>query len=431
MDILKKLLTQAEQVEVLDVVSEATTVNFESNSLKGSKVEETRGTAVRVMRDGKLGFAASTLSGADDKLVQNALESASYGDKLPIKFPQAQPAAKVNTYDEKIVNLPVSKLVEMGREIIDILLKASPEAKVNVALNRGVQKASIRNQTGLDVSFERSPLSVSIEVADVKGDDVLLVFDIIGSTIWEEEYLAATRRLGEKLILAQKITDLQPGEMPVLFSPTGLLGLMLPLDAGLNGKNVFMGASPIREKVGEKLFDDKITVIDDGTLDGRFGSAAYDDEGVPHRRNVLVEKGVLKGFYYDLKTAAMMGVESTGNGARSLFSPPGPSTTNVILQSGEKSLKDIINGIDHGLLVEDLLGIGQGNIISGAFSNPLSLAFLIEKGEIVGRVKNASIAGNIYDLLKNVAAVSSESFWVYQGFLAPYMLLPNMNIVTG
>ena len=90
----------------------------------------------------------------------------------------------------------------------------------------------------------------------------------------------------------------------------------------------------------------------------------------------------------------------------------------------------MISGIDEGILVEDLLGIGQGNIISGAFSNPLSLAFKIHKGEIVGRVKNLSIAGNIYDLLTNVAAVSRETQWVYSTFNAPYILLPNMNVVA-
>jgi len=90
----------------------------------------------------------------------------------------------------------------------------------------------------------------------------------------------------------------------------------------------------------------------------------------------------------------------------------------------------MIAGIDEGLLVEDVLGLGQGNIISGAFSNPLSLAFKIEKGEIVGRVKDVSIAGNVYDLLKDVTAVSQETLWVYGGLCMPYVLLPEMNIIA-
>ena len=78
--------------------------------------------------------------------------------------------------------------------------------------------------------------------------------------------------------------------------------------------------------------------------------------------------------------------------------------------------------------MENLLGLGQGNTLSGAFSNPLALAFKIEKGEITGRVKDLSIAGNVYDLLKQVAAVSRESQWVYSSFQAPYIFIPEMNV---
>ena len=216
--------------------------------------------------------------------------------------------------------------------------------------------------------------------------------------------------------------------MPVLFAPTGTLALGLPLSQGLNGKEVYKGTSPMAGKIGEKLFDEKVTILDDGTIDGKFASASYDDEGVPRRRNMLIEKGVLKNFIYDLKTAAQSGVESTGNASRGLFNPPEPSFTNLVIQPGQTPLKDILAGIDEGILVEDLLGIGQGNIISGAFSNPLALAFKIEKGEIVGRVKDLSIAGNIYDLLKNVSAVSKEAQWVYSTFYAPYILIPEMNV---
>ena len=93
-------------------------------------------------------------------------------------------------------------------------------------------------------------------------------------------------------------------------------------------------------------------------------------------------------------------------------------------------MADIIAGIDEGLLVENALGLGQGNVISGAFSNSLSLAFKIEKGEIVGRVKDVSIAGNVYDLLQDVAAVSQETEWVYRSFSLPYILLPDVNVVA-
>ncbi|MGB8212354.1 MAG: metallopeptidase TldD-related protein [Anaerolineales bacterium] len=428
MDILTQLTQQAEQVEVVSLQNEKTTVEYEANQLKTCTVAETKGTAVRVIRKGRLGFAASSNEQALDKLAVNALESAAYGEQATFAFPDARPAPAVRTYDEAIAGLPIPRLVEIGREILDLVLPVEPEARCNISLERSLVSASIRNQTGLDISFRTSPLTLGIEVDRVEGDDILIVFDQSGATLWEEDYLCFARRLVEKLKNARTITTLQPGRMPVLFAPSGSLALCLPLTQGLNGKRVLKGTSPMKGKIGEKLFDEKLSIIDDGTMDGRFASSPYDDEGMPRRRNVLVEQGVLKSFIYDLKTAAQSGVESSGNAARSLFNPPEPVFTNFVIQPGQTALKDMLAGIDEGIMVEELLGLGQGNTISGAFSNPLALAFKIEKGEIVGRVKDMSIAGNIYDLLKEVAAVSQEARWVYGTFFAPYILIPEMNV---
>lgn len=430
MELLEQLLTRSEQAEVVRLRGETTTVEFEANQFKTSKVEETSGVAVRIVRNGRLGFSASSDVYAMDRLLSNVLESAAFGDEVPVAFPAPQAAAAVAAFDPAIAELPVSRLVDLGRQVVDLLLSVEPEAQVNVSLDRGVQHMALHNQAGTEVSFKRSPLSIVADVTCIQGDDILSLFDMVATTVWDEDALGFARRLADKLALARSITPLRTAKMPVLFAPTGSLVLALPLMQAIDGKNVFTGVSPLVGKVGEKLFDDKVDFVDDGTLDGAAGSAPYDDEGVPHRRNALVERGVVKGFLYDLKTAALSGVKSTGNGARTLFRPPAPAPTNLMWPPGETPLAEIMAGIDQGLLVEGALGLGQGNTISGAFSNPLSLAFKIEKGRIVGRVKGVSIAGNIYELLRDVAAVSRETLWVYGSISLPYILLPEMNVVT-
>lgn len=430
MQLLKRLTSHAEQVEIVNLQDEATIVEFEANQLKSSKVEETQGIAVRTIRNGRLGFAASSDAVALDKLAANALESAAYGDEISLSFPTNQPPASVTAYDPKITDLPVKRLVEIGQEVIDLLRTEEPEIQVNVSLRRDIQNISICNQTGAEISFKRSPFSISADIARIEGDDMLLMFDMFGATVWKDDYLQFAHQIVERLQKARTLATVKSGRMPVIFSPTGGLVLGIPLMEGVNGKNVYTGISPLAGKIGEKLFDEKITLVDDGTLDGSFGSAPYDDEGVPHQRNTLIKDGVLQSFLYDLKTAAQSGAKSTGNGERSLFSPPSPSPTNLILEAGQHTLAEMIAGVDEGLLVENVLGLGQGNIISGAFSNPLSLAFKIEKGQIVGRVKNASIADNVYDLLKNVSAISQERQWVYNNFLSPYILISDMNVVA-
>jgi PmbA protein len=431
MDILQELTWRADQAEVVEFKSESTEVGFESNRLKSSQVEERKGIAVRVVRENKLGFAASSDERVLDRLANNAIESAAFGDEIPIAFPEPQPAPNVTTYDQTVVDLPISRLVEIGQEIIELILQVEPEALVNVGIERGIQHVTIRNQTGTHVSYQQSPLAISTEVSRVKGDDVLLLYDVTGTTVWQEDYAAVARHLCTKLEQAKRSAEIKSGKMPVLFAPRGALVLGLPMMQALNGKSVYTGISPMAGKVGQKLFDNKIAVEDDATIDGRFASAAYDDEGVAHRRNTLIAEGVVQGFLYDLKTAAQSGVESTGNGSRGLFSPPSPSPSNLVFGAGETPLAEMIAGIDEGLLVENVLGLGQGNTISGAFSNSLSLAFKIVKGEIVGRVKDVSIAGNIYELLQDVAAVSQEREWVYRSLYLPHILLEDMNVVAA
>ncbi len=430
MDMLQHLQAQAEQVEVIHLQSESTKVRFESNSLKASQVEETSGLAVRVVKNGRMGFAASSDVSATEKLVANALESAAYGDIAPFVLPGPQVTPDIACYDPGIAELSVSRLVEIGAEIMAYLRDVDPEGMVSVELQRRVEHFSLRNHTGTDVMVARTPFSLSFGIDRVKGDDVLMIYDMQGVTLWDEDFMAPVKSIAEKLRLAQRIVPLQSGRMPVLFSPPGAVVLTYPLMLGLNGKNVVKGISPLAGRIGEKIFDSRITVADDATLPGRFGSATYDDEGVPHRRTMLIENGVLKNFYYDLKTAARAGVVSTGNGSRGLFSLPDPAPTNYLLGAGETPLKAMLASIKEGLWIEGVLGLGQGNIISGAFSNPLALAFKIENGEIVGRVKNASIAGNIYDLLRHVGAVSRETEWVYQNFNQPYVLLEEMNVIA-
>ena len=157
MDILNELRTKASQVEVVNVQSESTTIGFEANKLKRSQAEETKGVAVRVVKDGRLGFAASSNESETEKLMTNVLESADYGDEIPIAFPAPQSAVEVTTFDQTITKVSITRMKEIGEEIVDLILQIEPDARVNVELDRGVQHLLLRNQAGTEVSFKRSP----------------------------------------------------------------------------------------------------------------------------------------------------------------------------------------------------------------------------------------------------------------------------------
>lgn len=427
---LERLMQHAEQAEVFEIQSEATKIGFKANKLKSFEVEETQGVATRVIVDGHLGFAASSDVTALDQLVDNVLASAQLGDEIPLRFPATQPGPEVQVYDPALATLPTARLIEIGKEIVNTVLDADEQAKVSIDLTRRVRETTVRNSAGAEITVRKAPVSIMVEIERVRGDDVFTLWEYFNTAVLDEEYQAFVDRIAEKLRLAQRGATLSSGQMPVLFSPTGAPVLGLPLIHGLNGKNVYRGISPMAGQQGKRIFDDSLTLVDDPTLDGRPGSSSHDDEGVPRRRNVLIDRGHLTGFIYDLKTATLAEAEATGNGERGLFSPPSPSFSNLVVANGPTPVDAIISGIDEGLLVETPLGLGQGNVISGAFSNNLSLAFKIKNGEIVGRVKDVSVAGNIYQDLQDIEAISRESEWVYGGIRLPYILVPDLNVVT-
>ena len=126
----------------------------------------------------------------------------------------------------------------------------------------------------------------------------------------------------------------------------------------------------------------------------------------------------------------MMGTASTGHGQRDFSTQPQPATTNLSIAPGRKTLAEIVKSIDRGIIVHDLLGAGQSNLLAGDFSANIGLGFKIEKGRVTGRVKDAMVAGNVYDLLKNqLAAISKETEW--QGAnLTPAMLFDGVSVAA-
>src|SRR5262249_14304618 len=159
---------------------------------------------------------------------------------------------------------------------------------------------------------------VSAEITRIAGDDVLMVYDqYVGADLPSDADLETlVRSLETRLTAALKIVTPPEGAMPVVFTPAGLAAIVLPLEQALSGTTVLQGSSPLAGKIGEMLFDARLSIIDDPLAPGRPVSRPVDDECVPSRSNALVERGKVGKFVYDLETAARAKTESTGNGRR-------------------------------------------------------------------------------------------------------------------
>lgn len=206
------------------------------------------------------------------------------------------------------------------------------------------------------------------------------------------------RRLGARKVPTQKV--------PVVFDPLVARGLIDHIFDAVNGDAIYRHASYLAGKLGEQIAGENITIIDDGTMVGGFGSSPFDGEGVPTRRTVVVERGVLKSYLLNTYTARKLGLQTTGNAARGLTGNPGIGSGNFYLQPGDSTPRDIIRDIRSGLYVTEFLGFGV-NLVTGDFSRGAS-GLWIENGEFSFPVEEITVAGNLRDMFRNISAIGDD-----------------------
>jgi PmbA protein len=193
---------------------------------------------------------------------------------------------------------------------------------------------------------------------------------------------------------------------------------------------VYQGSSPLAGSLGEQVYDDCLTITDDPLIPWRPGSRIADDECMPARPVTLVERGVVREFFYDLQTAGMAGTASTASAHRSVPTQPTMAPSALVVAPGTASFDDLVSGIEEGIVVEQVIGAGQGNVMGGEFSGNVVLGYKVEHGRIVGRVKNTMIAGNVHTLLKRIAALGSDARWIGAGLYTPSILFERVSVAS-
>lgn len=199
------------------------------------------------------------------------------------------------------------------------------------------------------------------------------------------------------------------GSMPVVLG-AGWPGVLLheAVGHGLEGDFNRRGTSVFSGQMGQLVASELCTVVDDGTISGRRGSLAIDDEGVPGQYNVLIENGILKGFMQDKMNARLMGLAPTGNGRRESYAHlPMPRMTNTYMLAGKSSPQDIISSVEYGLYAPNFAG-GQVDITSGKFVFSTSEAYLIEDGKITKPVKGATLIGSGIEAMQQISMVGND-----------------------
>ncbi len=408
----------AEQAEIF-VSSQHSSDIQNQQGMVDAKDGSNDGVGVRVAIGKKLGFAA--MSGLTKDSVKHAVSEALSVVKSVKEenvdfesFVSKSPIAKDGILDDKIITLTTEELVsETNKLFLDAknfdekIISASGQTQASyggyaIVNSEGMSGASLYTYlvyiTFVTAALEQKRKS-SFEFS-------------VTRTIPEE--LSLGRDCAEKAI---KLLDSKPlgftGPLPTVWNQNVMSDYWrMSFANSINGRQVVEKNSYFMDKLGDKVGIDGLTITDDGQLPEGLNTNCIDLEGVPRRTTTVIDKGVLRSFLYDSYYGRLGKAESTGNAGRGqdYESTPGISQTTIVIQPGNKNFDDIVAGIDKGILVMDnVMGMGHSNLISGDFSVVANSAYLIEKGEIAYPLDSITIAGNLYKSFLSILEIGSDS----------------------
>ena len=430
-EILAEARKAAEEAELFSVTAEETQVHFETNRLKRIQTRQATSLALRVVKDGRIGFSLTTDTSRPQELIDSALETARFGMAARFVLPGPTVYALTQVHDAAVGEVPLENMVRLGQEMIEAIRAHTPEVICEAGVSWAILTVQIMNSRGGQAAYSKSIFSLGIEGTLIRGTDMLFVGESESSCHPLTETKGITGSVIRQLELAREQVPISSGELPVIFTPHGVASVLMPsLMAGFNGKMVLEGASPLGGRLGQAAFDSKFWLYDDATVPYQPQSRPCDDEGVPSQRTGLVEGGRIAGFLYDLQTAALAGTRSTGSAGRARGGLPSPSPSAFIIAPGRTSFEEMLQDVREGLVIEQVLGAEQGNILGGDFGGNVLLGYKIDKGKITGRVKNTMITGNVYEALKDIVAIGSEARWVGGSIHTPPICCPRISVAA-
>lgn len=417
----KALAASTDAHEVYRLTRESVNLRYAGNRFEDFEAGQDETFAVRAIRRGRAAFVVTGDLARPDAQARAIGELADLNQKRKLRFRNfPAPAAELaGRFENPALDAfdPLD-LVPAFDRLVRKLRKGVPGATVGLRFSKGRETVALENSAGLSTGYTRNGVGAMLEVGIAEPGNLLelhaarqaLTVDALGLEA------AADRIIGEAAI-ARRTVPFKTGTYPVIFSPQALGDILVALEAGLSGMAVNLGLSPIRDKVGKLVLSKKLTLVEDPHAPGAYRSSPIDDEGCPTSRRAVIERGVLTGFLHSLESAAMAGAAPTGNAlrmkpiyeSRDAGVKPHVGRTNWEIPPGDLAFADMVGGIRDGLLVHTLIGSFIGNVITGDFTGNLWLGFRIRNGKPDGRVKNALVTGNIYDVLgERLAGFSRE-----------------------
>ena len=351
-----------------------------------------------------------------DRMVKSALELAKITSEDPFSGIPEPPQlgslpGDLDLYSADVYSLPGEERISYARRTEKAALDFDPRIKNSEggSFDAATGRKVLANSYGFVGEYQRSYCSIAAvpiaqtETGAMQRDYWFSVARSLSRLespehVGQEAARRTIRRLG-----ARKV---KTAHVPVVLDPLVAVSMLDHIFEGVNGDSVYRGASFLAGKLGQKIAGDRVNVIDDGTLPGGFGTSPFDGEGVPTRRTVVIENGVLNSYLLNTYTARKLSLQTTGNASRGLAGTPGIGPGNYFLQPGTKTPQQIISEIKDGLYVTEFLGHGA-NLVTGDYSRGAS-GMWISGGEMAYPVEEITVAGNLKEIFFNITEIGND-----------------------
>jgi len=428
----------ASEAEAYVYEGQATNIGIELGQISKTNRIIDRGLGIRLVANKAVGFAYTNViddTSEVDNIIVRALSAARASKpdpdwkSLPGRKAYASPE---KTFDDKIVELGSEELVNVASTMLDA---AGQVDKRVFPVEGGVGGAyisnAVANSNGVSGFDKGTIVECSIATLAREGNSVTPVcFEFNASRSYEVDPVWVGKEAANLAVSALKTKSVETKSTTLILTQFALQDLFAyTLINAVKADSVQRNQSPFKGKINEKVASENLTVYDDGLLSGGLHTSPFDGEGVPHQKTAVIEKGILRSFLYDSYSAKKEGKESTGNAERAGYlSTPSIEPTNFHVLPGNKKSDEMLNEVDDGLIIYYLQGAHSSNPVSGEFSVVASPAWKIRKGEITHCSRGVMLAGNIFELLKNVSLIGDNERQIGQ-LISPWIQVENVRVI--
>lgn len=385
--------------------------------IESLKEAASRGAGLRILKGKRSGSAYTSDLSAEGirRMIRSAIELADVTTEdpdagLPDSSELGSLAGDLRLYSDDIARLETPFKIDLAKQAEEAALASDPRISNSegASFDTHLGRRTFANSRGFAGEYRSSYCGLSAAPVAREGESMerdswfSMARGLRGLEKPEEigriAAQRALRRLGSKKVQTQRA--------PVVFDPLTARSLIGSIFEAVNGNAIYRHESFLDGKLGEKVASDIVTVIDDGTIPGLFGTSPFDDEGVPSRRTIVIENGVLRSYLLNSYAARRLGMKTTGNASRGLSGNAGIGHGNLFLQPGSRAPEQMIASIPNGFYVTELLGRGV-NILTGDYSRGAA-GMWIRDGELAFPVSEVTIAGNLKQILMDVQSIGSD-----------------------